>query len=164
MTHNDLVMIGKKWLQRNGCSVAVTEISNAFSREVPDVLGFRYGETTLIEVKVSRSDFLADKKKVFRQFPNQGMGNYRYYLVPKGLVSQDEIPGDWTLLECSEKGRVTCCVEGLPPHKRMGDWRYINANREAERGLMYSMLRRLNTKLGDVDEVFHAYDKEIEFK
>ena len=147
-------MIGKKWLKRNGCSVVVTEISNAYSKEIPDIFGFRYGETILIEAKISRSDFLSDKKKIFRQYPDQGMGNYRYYLVPLGMIKENELPTGWSLLECSKSGRIKA---NRVPHKKIGSFMMLKANREAERSLMYSMLRRLNTKIGDIDEIFHAH-------
>ena len=46
----------------NRCSYVVIELEHV--GECPDVWGVSSGQTQLIEVKVSRSDFLADKKKI----------------------------------------------------------------------------------------------------
>jgi len=51
--------------------------------------------------KVSRSDFLADRKKPSRI--GIGMGTYRYYLVPEGVAYAFELPPGWGLLEYKNK-------------------------------------------------------------
>jgi hypothetical protein len=53
----------------------------------------------LVEGKVSRADFLADRDKPFRQKPEMGVGCERYYLAPRGLIRTGELPGGWGLLE-----------------------------------------------------------------
>ncbi|KKK54365.1 hypothetical protein LCGC14_3085490, partial [marine sediment metagenome] len=68
-----------------------------YGDEIPDALGFASRKSTLIECKASRSDFLSDKKKSFRQKPDEGMGCLRYYLTPPGLVDPDELPENWGL-------------------------------------------------------------------
>lgn len=96
--HNSLVKLGEKWMRRQGFSVTATEITSVGSRERPDVIAFRAGCSAIIEVKVSRSDFLADAKKTERQTPELGLGNYRFYLCPMGLIKPEELPPKWGLL------------------------------------------------------------------
>ena len=66
--------------------------------EQPDVLGLTaYGKSIIVEVKVSRADFLADKKKSWRINPNIAMGDERVYLTPEGLLNVSDIPYGWQL-------------------------------------------------------------------
>ncbi|WP_407503022.1 hypothetical protein [Xanthomonas euvesicatoria] len=60
----------------------------------------------LIEVKVSRADFLADARKEHRINPAQGVGKWRYFMCPEGLIDVDELPERWGLLWVSGKGTV----------------------------------------------------------
>jgi hypothetical protein len=53
----------------------------------------------LVECKVSRPDFLADREKPFRQKPESGVGCERYYLAPRGLIRVEELRPGWGLLE-----------------------------------------------------------------
>jgi len=98
MTHQELTKYAVKWLQGHGYSVALAELRN-ISGEEPDALGLSSGDSCLIECKTSRADFLADKKKWHRRNPKFGMGTWRYMLCPKGLLSPDEMPEGWGLLE-----------------------------------------------------------------
>lgn len=138
MTHTELVNIGAEWLTKKApntylkCQYAVKEFSYA-GRESPDVFGIRSGKTVLIEVKVSRSDFFADKRKVFRKNSFLGIGQQRYYLTPIGLIKPSEI-GEWGLLECSESGKIKITKQS----------EYFEAHRNNEMDLMYSILRRLS--------------------
>lgn len=71
MTHSELIEIGYRWLLKHtSCGVAFKELRAICPNgEIPDVIGFGgFGHSVLIEVKISRADFLADKKKIFRQF------------------------------------------------------------------------------------------------
>lgn len=105
-THSELVELARQWLVKKGFPVVVTEIASV--GEEPDALGFKQGLTTLIECKASRSDFLADSKKFYRQNPEYGLGEYRYYFAPKGLIKVEELPEKWGLIEVGESGvRVT---------------------------------------------------------
>ncbi|UXF74641.1 hypothetical protein K7574_21340 (plasmid) [Stenotrophomonas maltophilia] len=60
----------------------------------------------LIEVKVSRADFLADARKEHRINPAQGVGKWRYFMCPEGLIDVDEMPERWGLLWVTNKGTV----------------------------------------------------------
>jgi len=112
MVHDDLVRLGVKWLGSR-CPVVISEL--VAGSEVPDCFGYEgrpykdYNEygSILIECKISRSDFKADQIKFVRREPEWGTGNYRFYLVPRGLVQLSEVPFGWGLLETSGK-RVQC--------------------------------------------------------
>ena len=89
MKHKELVDLGADWLLKKApnvdlkCQFVVKEI--VFSgNESPDIFGIRSGHTVLIEVKVSRSDFLKDKKKFCRIHDFDALGQRRYFLCPKG--------------------------------------------------------------------------------
>lgn len=81
--------------------VAVSECQADGTGEIPDAIGFRpvdpLGGSTVVEVKVTRADFLADRTKPHRMAG--GMGRWRYYLTPAGLVTTVELPPGWGLLE-----------------------------------------------------------------
>lgn len=84
MKHKYLVEIGYKWLLSK-CSFAIKELVT-HTNEQPDVIGFNANGSFVLEVKTSRADFLADKKKPFRLIPSDGMGDWRFFIDPKGLI------------------------------------------------------------------------------
>lgn len=149
--HANLVQLGAKWLRRNGFGVVATELTAHGCREQADVIGFRSSCSALIEVKVSRGDFLADAKKTER-VSGIGLGVYRFYLCPVGLIEINDIPNRWGLLY-EVKGRV---VEILRPRGNIWpsyrDDIYIDGwtefqhqpNLRAERNVLYSIARRLS--------------------
>lgn len=104
MTHHQLVRLAEQWLRRQyRCGIVISEQSCA-SGETPDVIGWKGKcRSVLVECKISRADFFADQEKPFRKDPSLGMGCERFYLVPAGLISHEELPKRWGLLEC--KGR-----------------------------------------------------------
>ena len=72
--------------------------------ELPDVWGMTGFDSVMVEVKISHNDFLADQKKRSRREENKyKIGNYRYYLCPAGVISKDELPEGWGLLEWDGK-------------------------------------------------------------
>lgn len=113
MKHAELVRVVQNWLRterRHGLVLA--EPSTVGTVEEPDVIGWCAGVSTLVECKVSRADFLVDKKKAFRARPAEGMGRHRLYAAPAGLIKPKDLPERWGLLEVAEKGarRVTVVV------------------------------------------------------
>ena len=67
---------------------------------MPDAIGWKRAcHSVLVECKVTRADFLADRVKPFRLKPEHGVGCERFYLVPAGLVGREELPAGWGLLE-----------------------------------------------------------------
>jgi hypothetical protein len=99
MTHGQLVEMAVRWLRRYRCGVVLSEQA-CVSGEMPDAIGWkRTCHSVLVECKVTRSDFLADRGKPFRAKPEQGVGCERFYLAPAGLVRREELPQGWGLLE-----------------------------------------------------------------
>lgn len=149
MTHDDLVERAAKWL-RSGVKVTCRRElvePHKFARKIrcdvvmnhktivigeePDAFGWSASTSILVECKCSRSDFRADFKKLFRKNPKMGVGQYRYYLTPKGLLRIDEIPQDWGLAEvCGKVVRV----------KKLAYQQEFNQNRE--RHLLLHLIRR----------------------
>jgi len=99
MTHPQLVQKAVVWLRHYRCGVVLSEQACA-SGEMPDAIGWKRAcHSVLVECKVSRADFLADREKPWRRKPETGVGCERYYLVPKGMLRGDELPSGWGLLE-----------------------------------------------------------------
>jgi hypothetical protein len=145
-THGFLVHQGYRWLRRIGCGFAFKEFVAATNTgEIPDAIGFSSTESILVEVKVSRSDFLADRKKFFRAMPEQGMGMYRYYLCPKGLIRPEELPDRWGLIYQTGSNLSVIVNKTWRGHVRPKEWR-IEHNADAERAVLYSALRRLELR------------------
>jgi len=133
-THGELIQIASKWLQQK-CSIIITELVT-YAGEIPDVIGFNHYQSILIECKTTRKDFFADQKKGIRK-NNIGMGNYKYYLCPKGLIQQNEIHNDyWGLLEVSPNKKVTIT---MVPYICSDDIK----NLKMERSLLVSAIRRI---------------------
>src|ERR1700731_4323283 len=104
MTHGQLVEKAVRWLRRYRCGVVLSEQACA-SGEMPDAIGWkRASHSVLVEGKVPRADFLADRAKPFRLKPEQGVGSERFYLTPAGLVRCEELPAGWGLLEIRGRG------------------------------------------------------------
>lgn len=134
MNHRELCEIGARFLKRpesaNGHGCHFTVIEASCYGENPDVFGIRHGMhgngvgTFLLEAKTSRSDFLADKNKPHRLYPESGMGKYRYYICPTGLIKPDELPEKWGLIYVSEKGicKVVAGVLSAPRIKHYCQW------------------------------------------
>jgi hypothetical protein len=99
MTHAQLVERAVRWLRGYRCGVVLSEQA-CVSGEMPDAIGWKQANhSVLVECKVTRADFLADRGKPFRQKPEQGVGGERFYLTPSALVKPEELPAGWGLLE-----------------------------------------------------------------
>lgn len=176
MTHKDLVEIAYRWLLKNaGVGIAFKELKS-IDREIPDAIGFGAWKSVLIECKVSRSDFLSDKKKPHRA---KGMGNWRFYMCPRGLIKIDELPDKWGLIYVNENGKVKiehdCRIKrieikcnsdrelmvypsGFYHHTVTAKENRFDADPVAERRIMYTALRRLFIKGFEK----HIYDKDYQ--
>ena len=108
LTHTILVDKAKEWLSvSKSCNPVFTERGSAKSNEMPDALGWSSDGSFLVEVKISKADFLADAKKPFRQNPETGMGKFRYYLFPYELFDQiprEQLPEGWGIVTMKENG------------------------------------------------------------
>jgi hypothetical protein len=139
MTHSALVQLGLKWL-RHRCTIAFAEFACGGSWEIPDVIGWRGGNSTLIECKTSRADFKADFKKPHRKGREYwpGMGRRRYYLCPSRLIQLDELPERWGLLWTG--GKII--------HVMKEPKGFDEIDERAEQAFLVSMLRRAQVRLG----------------
>jgi hypothetical protein len=100
MTHQALVDLAVRWLRANyRCGIILSEQA-CCSGEVPDVIGWKGRcRSVLIECKVSRPDFLADRGKPWRMDAQDALGCERNYMAPAGLIAATELPPGWGLLE-----------------------------------------------------------------
>jgi len=153
-THTDLVKIAKNWLAKTcGCGVVFTElVTNAI--EVPDAIGLRSDYTILVECKTSRSDFFADQKKIFRQLPEEGMGDFRFYLCETDLIKIEDLPERWGLLYWDGKRVKKIRAPKGNIWLSQKEHRF-NKNVKAEHKIMYSALRRIELR-GDLDKIYEA--------
>lgn len=162
LTHRQLCDVAVKWLRRpfgsrgHACAVAASEcrISGSGRGEVPDAIGFRFSGhrdgTVVVEVKTSRSDFLADLRKPHRR--GAGLGSWRYYMAPEGLVRLEELPDRWGLVEVNDRGHIRQ-VRGAAAlvdrysreiDAQIDTWRF-----ESDRTAELSLLTRLMARVGD---------------
>lgn len=106
VTHAELVARAERWLRNTKkCGVVFAERRGGTGHEIPDAIGWRVGVwSILVECKASRADFLRDAKKLFRRNPEMGMGQFRFYMTPPGLVlTSDELPKGWGLVEVHDR-------------------------------------------------------------
>jgi len=91
------------WLRGYRCGVVLSEQACS-SGEMPDAIGWKRAcHSVLVECKITRADFLADREKPFRVKPEIGLGCERFYLAPAGLLKVEELPAGWGLLECRNR-------------------------------------------------------------
>jgi hypothetical protein len=103
MTHAQLVQKAVTWLRSYRCGVVLSEQA-CLSGEMPDAIGWKRAcHSVLVECKISRADFLADREKPFRQKQEHGLGCERFYLTPVGMLRLEELPAGWGLLECHNR-------------------------------------------------------------
>ena len=130
-THDELVSHAKRFLQRKHVLV-ITEMKGGCGEEA-DAIGWNSkGMATLIECKATRNDFLLDKRKWFRQTPQQGMAAFRYYLINDGVVIANELPADWGLMTV-KYGRFRTLVKP--------EFQVYDAHREKQK--LISAIRRI---------------------
>ncbi len=138
MTHGELTDKAARWLKRHRENITVPNcpiiakdlVSLNGTGEVPDVLGFNYSRSVMIEVKVSRADFLRDKKKQFRN--GNDTGELKFYCCPAGLIKPDEVPEKWGLLYADEALRIR--IEKKAERQQ--------CNHYTERAILCSIIRR----------------------
>ena len=152
LTHADLVEKGKKWIRSQSgkiwnAPVSFGEVVTA-GMETPDILGFSSNGSTLIECKVSKADFNRDKKKIFRSIPQKGMGKYRFYMCPTGLITEEELPDSWGLIYVSDGGKAKLMVKPKAQY----------CNLQGEHTYMYSIMRRIcNGTNSDIKHFLKKY-------
>jgi len=109
LTHADVVDRARRWLLgKHECRVAFAEIVT-YERVNPDAIGFRKAGgavsswSVLVEAKVSRSDFRADREKPIHRDPDSCSGQERWYLTPPNLIRPAEVPAGWGLAEVGKR-------------------------------------------------------------
>lgn len=129
--HDRLVLAAARWLKGDGYSVVITELSSS-ANETPDAIGLGYRQSTVIECKTSRADFLRDGTKPCRQ-GRIGLGTFRYYLTREGLIDPGELPENWGLIELQKRNKLRTKVAANP----------LEPDRPAEMIVALSVIRRL---------------------
>lgn len=145
MTHSELVNIAYNFmLKKFSVGIAYKEIKT-ISAECADVIGFgSHQHSVLFEIKVSRSDFLADKKKPFRINPEKGIGRYRFYVCPSGMINISDLPHGWGLIWIIDN-KLEVVLNPFCRNQKIFSChqnRHEQINTQAERDILYSALRR----------------------
>jgi len=94
------------------------------------------------EVKVSRPDFLREKKRPWKRHPVLTICNQFYFAAPKGLIKPGEVPRDVGLVEVDEDGNVTVVVEAPDREAYPPTW-----------SLVASIGRRLDHQEGETEKL-----------
>jgi hypothetical protein len=131
ITHAECVALAAAYMHKRS-DVVLPEFFT-HNAELPDVIAFNRDHSTVVECKISRADFLRDKNKPFRMHPNSGMGDYRYYCAPKGLIKPEELPMYWGLIEVLPSGKLRKVRDSYVVQKK---------NLEAEHYLLFYYARR----------------------
>jgi len=139
MTHAQLVERAVRWLRAYRCGVVLSEQA-CVSGEMPDAIGWkRANHSVLVECKITRADFLADRAKPFRKKPEQGVGSERFYLTPPALLKLEELPAGWGLLEL-RRGRIEVVQASQNNLRTAAGLRY-------EMNLLLASLRRVEVRI-----------------
>lgn len=144
MTHNELVERARAWLFAR-YPVVISEMASS-AGEQPDAIGIDGGRSTVIECKTSAEDLRADRRKPWRRFPDQGMGDERFILAPPFVISPAMIPVGWGLLTVACQRTLTIRKSEKFPK----DYR-------AEMKLLCSALRRVDGRGQGVSVRHYVY-------
>ena len=119
MTHSELISVGwfiaefimRQHLVGRSNMLITYEPGMTSLPESPDIIAlskkFRLKEpSVVVECKATRADFLKDRKKPFRIYPDKGMGMFRAYVTNPGIAMEGEVPEGWLLYEVFEDGAV----------------------------------------------------------
>lgn len=151
VTHAALVVAAVRWLRATQrCTVVFAEMTAGAAGYSPDALGWHRRFSILVECKVSRADFFADRKKMIHVLPDNFPGEERWYLTLPGLVQPHELPEGWWLAEAT-RGGVRMVTHPPPwPNTSPRDarcpscWRRVRNNPRMAAGVPYllSAVRR----------------------
>jgi hypothetical protein len=139
MNHAQLVAKAVRWLRSYRCGVVLSEQA-CVSGEMPDAIGWKQAShSVLVECKITRADFLADREKPFRRKPERGVGSERFYLTPPALIKLEELPTGWGLLEY-RRGHIEMVQPSAKNLRTAVGFRY-------EMNLLLSSLRRVEVRI-----------------
>jgi hypothetical protein len=106
LSHDEIAEFAADKMRKKGYLMTWANMRSLNVGEQPDVMAMKHlNDVVVIEVKVSRSDFFADKKKPWRNGEVKGIGTERVYLTPPGLLQVSEIPYGWQLWEVHPFGK-----------------------------------------------------------
>jgi hypothetical protein len=74
------------------------------------------GETREFEIKISRSDYAADKKKEKHSDTTKG-ANYFYYVCPKGVIAKEDVDSKYGLIYVFDRS-----LEVVKKPKKLNDF------------------------------------------
>jgi hypothetical protein len=133
MNHSDLVARAARWLKSKRYPIVLSDVRITAISELPDVIGFRTsGDSLLVECKASREDFRRDSLKFFRRVPEAGMGYFRWYFAPVGVLKPEDMPTRWGLALVDGE-RVSIAKKPTP---------FVERAIRVENTLLVSALRR----------------------
>jgi len=140
ITHTSLIERARKWLatthgNKFACGVVLAEYK-CYAPEIPDVIGFNAHHSILIECKVTRTDFKADKHKAHRHYLKR-LGNYRYFLTLPHVACAEDIDNGWGLLYATDKRIIEV---------KESEYFADDSIKAAEWAILYSVVRRLNLR------------------
>ena len=140
MTHGQLVKVAELWLRRYRCAIVLSE-QQCSSGEMPDAIGWKGKcRSVVVECKISRGDFLADRAKEWRVNPVIALGCERLYLSPRGVIRAEDLPNGWGLLEYHDR-RVTMLVKPARQSQRSPEGLMNEMN------LLLASLRRVEVRI-----------------
>lgn len=114
-----------RWLVEGGIEAICENYSHYWEMDVASMT--KSGLLWEFEVKISRSDFLSDKKKKITKFEHYKMKNeqtapnYFCYVCPEGLIKQEEVPIYSGLYYYHKDGQISCIKSPKRIHKAKMD-------------------------------------------
>lgn len=141
-THQGLCEKMAQYLRyRAGFPVVCIEMHSGI-KEIPDVYACCKAYSVVLEIKVSRSDFFKDAKKIHRKYPKNGIGNYRYFVCKENLIEPEEVPERWGLIYVTGDGNIKV-IKGKSFNNRDYDTAYyFQPNFRNESIAMFALLRK----------------------
>ena len=140
--HDDIQDIVAAYLMTAGRIRIVCKEARSKHREVPDIYAVDRKGTYMVEVKVSHKDFLADSRKPFRRRPKEGVGKWRYYACPEGIIKPEEVPVKWGLIYVYDDGRVEIIKGKKFPGDKDENKYTFQQNYELEYWMVYALIRK----------------------
>lgn len=101
MTKSEMIKRAEKWL-RNTERCEFVCIKRSALTYHPDLIGYKSnGVTVVVECRSSMDEFLKDRKSWLKKNDDKDrtMGVLRYYFAPKNVLSSDDMPDGWGLIE-----------------------------------------------------------------
>lgn len=158
--HGELCEFIADYARKNmNAGLIFVEHKTSTVHQIPDVLIYRPTCTIELEVKVQRGDFLSDKNKPHRKDPSKGVGDYRFYVAPRGIIKAEELPKHWGLLEVTNKRVIATkvpknykCLYGnrgwyVDQLSRLYKYMY-NARTSEERKMWLNSIKQTRKELG----------------